>query len=203
MSTELLHIMFKSIAEGKTDKASEALSQYLNAMGKHIHSLNEGVKNHQRFRIKDQHRHEYPEHLHTVLKAHTQPYRKPSESGSHMQVSPVRVDGVEVGAKDLQHHVEVPIHHLENLKESTVDYEDDGPVSYTAPSSWASYLINGDDSGLDPHEKATADEWIDSVGLGMPVSCEDAGFIKRPDSFNVYHFAADCQTYFFHSRINP
>ena len=30
----------------------------------------------------------------------------------------------------------------------------------TAPAYWASYLVNGDASGLDDHEKALADEWI-------------------------------------------
>lgn len=117
MSTELLQIVFKSIAEGNLVKAEVALTQYLDAKGKSIQSLNEAVKNGHRFRIKDAHRPEYPEHLHTVLKAHTQPYRNPSEGGVHMQVSPVKVEGREVGSKDMQHHVEVPVHHLERMNE--------------------------------------------------------------------------------------
>jgi hypothetical protein len=33
-------------------------------------------------------------------------------------------------------------------------------IKYTAPSAWASYFINGDDSGLEPEEKTQADKWL-------------------------------------------
>lgn len=74
-------------------------------------------------------------------------------------------------------------------------------ITYTAPSSWASYFINGDDSGLEEDEKRAADDFLAWAVLGAPVSCEDAGFIRRPDSFAVYPYAADCQTYTFLPRV--
>lgn len=69
--------------------------------------------------------------------------------------------------------------------------------SYTAPSAWASYFINGDASGIDDDEQALADKWIEWVGSGAPVDCEDAGFIHYHDAYNVMPLAADCQTYSF------
>jgi hypothetical protein len=46
-----------------------------------------------------------------------------------------------------------------------VDEEAAGPEvdTVTGPSYWASYLINGDDSSLDPEEKAHADRWIEKL----------------------------------------
>jgi len=67
----------------------------------------------------------------------------------------------------------------------------------TAPSYWASYLINGDDSGLETDEKKACDAWINRVGLGVPVDCEDAGFRWRHDADNEMPKGADCQTYTF------
>lgn len=72
----------------------------------------------------------------------------------------------------------------------------------TAPSHWASYLVNGDDSGLDPAEKAAADSWIAREGLGLPVSCEDAGFIWRHDAARECPLGADCQEYQFLIRAD-
>jgi hypothetical protein len=65
--------------------------------------------------------------------------------------------------------------------------------SYTAPSAWASYLINGDDSGLDPSEVSEADAFVSKVGAGAPVTCDDAGFRWHPD----FGMPGDCQTYTF------
>lgn len=45
-------------------------------------------------------------------------------------------------------------------------------IKLTAPSHWASYLINGDDSGLDAEERAACDAWIAREGVGEPVGCE-------------------------------
>ena len=47
--------------------------------------------------------------------------------------------------------------------------------TYTAPAYWASYLINGDASGMDDDEAAQCDAWIDSLGYGAPVDCSDEG----------------------------
>lgn len=69
-----------------------------------------------------------------------------------------------------------------------------------APSSWASYLINGDASGLEDGEQAQCDVWIASVGCGDPISCSDAGFCAHHDAWEHIPLAADCQTYIFDSR---
>jgi hypothetical protein len=66
--------------------------------------------------------------------------------------------------------------------------------TYTAPSSWASYLINGDASGIDDDDQREADAFVESVGAGSPVDCEDVGFIRRPDFGKL---AGDCQRYTF------
>ena len=70
-------------------------------------------------------------------------------------------------------------------------------IMATAPSYLASYLINGDDSGLDSAERETADSWIKRVGLGMPIGCEDAGFIWHHDARQEFPFGSDCQEYSF------
>jgi len=70
-------------------------------------------------------------------------------------------------------------------------------IKATAPSSWASYLINGDASGIDDTERNACDAWIAREGMGMPVDCEDAGFIRIHDADLEAPFAADCQTYTF------
>lgn len=43
-------------------------------------------------------------------------------------------------------------------------------VTVTGPASWASYLINGDASGLSPEEKAQADAWLEREGIASVVS---------------------------------
>jgi hypothetical protein len=70
-------------------------------------------------------------------------------------------------------------------------------ASLTAPSAWASYLINGDASGIDDDDKAAADAWIAREGKGMPVSCYDAGFMRNHDAWQEMPLAADCQHYEF------
>lgn len=47
------------------------------------------------------------------------------------------------------------------------------PVTYTLPAYWASYLINGDDSGISPEDKAEADAFLAQHNLPDPVSCSD------------------------------
>lgn len=70
-------------------------------------------------------------------------------------------------------------------------------ITATAPSHWASYLINGDASGLDDDEKNACDAWIAREGLGDPVDCSDAGFIRAHDAFREWPLASDCQEYTF------
>jgi len=45
-------------------------------------------------------------------------------------------------------------------------------IAHTAPAYWASCLINHDSSGLTEAEKAEADAWLASLGLGEPVSAD-------------------------------
>lgn len=83
---------------------------------------------------------------------------------------------------------------------------------YTAPSSWASYLINGDATGFDysntkddpeagDREQEACDAWVESIGLGSPVSCEDAGFMWRHDAREFCPYGADCQEYVFCEHV--
>jgi len=67
----------------------------------------------------------------------------------------------------------------------------------TAPSAWLPYLMNGDASWLGDVDRQRCDEWIKSVGLGLPVASENAGFCKRHDAFAYYPLAAECQRYTF------
>ena len=69
-----------------------------------------------------------------------------------------------------------------------------------APSCWASYLINGDASGIDAEDVAACDAWVAREGLGLPVDCEDAGFCWRHDASNEMPLGADCQEYVFIDR---
>jgi hypothetical protein len=88
--------------------------------------------------------------------------------------------------------------------------------TYTAPACWASYLINGDASGLDYYntpddpagdrEIAAADAFIESVGLGSPVSCsEESEFRWHPDycarSADGRKLGGDCLTYSFLRQV--
>lgn len=74
----------------------------------------------------------------------------------------------------------------------------EGFTSATAPSAWASYLINGDDSGLEDNDRAQCDAWIrDYMGGRLPVDCRDAGFMWHHDARPWCPFGADCQEYVF------
>jgi hypothetical protein len=66
-------------------------------------------------------------------------------------------------------------------------------VTVTAPSAWASYLINGDDSGISKSERSDADDMVATIGCGAPVDCEDTGFDWCPD----YGEPGDCKMYTF------
>lgn len=47
------------------------------------------------------------------------------------------------------------------------------PLTYTLPAYWASYLINGDDSGIEAADKAAADKFLADHNLPAPCSCSD------------------------------
>lgn len=52
------------------------------------------------------------------------------------------------------------------------------PVNYTLPAFWASYLINGDDSGLEHSERREANLFIAEHDLPFPVSCSDESWFS-------------------------
>ena len=59
------------------------------------------------------------------------------------------------------------------------------PIYHTLPALWASYLINGDDSGLDAGDKAHAYKFIADNNLPKPCSCSDEPWVSwQNDSAN-------------------
>ena len=73
---------------------------------------------------------------------------------------------------------------------------------YSAPSHWASYLINGDSSGLDEFDIKSADQWVRFLRMGDPVDCVEDGFRHWHDcqAQGFYPYAADCSVYTFIAR---
>lgn len=57
------------------------------------------------------------------------------------------------------------------------------PETYTLPAYWASYLINGDASGISEHDKAQCDAWLAYERSGAAslnvVSCEPGTIYSR------------------------
>jgi len=51
--------------------------------------------------------------------------------------------------------------------------------TYTLPAYWASYLINGDASGLEDGEQAAIDSWLAKNGNPNIVSCDGEPFFSR------------------------
>jgi len=74
-------------------------------------------------------------------------------------------------------------------------------IEAIAPSYWASYLINGDASGMHTADEKAADAWIARYGCGSPVDCRDAGFRRMHDAWHECPLGTDCQTYVFLRRI--
>ena len=72
-------------------------------------------------------------------------------------------------------------------------------ISVTAPSHWASAIVNGDYSGLSPDDVRDLNTWLANSALSFCdcVSCDDAGFMWRHDATDVTRTGADCQTYTF------
>lgn len=68
---------------------------------------------------------------------------------------------------------------------------------YVAPSAWASYLINGDASGISNDDERAADAWLARLGLPAPCDCSDAGITRWHDARPECPLAADCQEYVF------
>lgn len=63
--------------------------------------------------------------------------------------------------------------------------------TYTLPTHWAPYLINGDASGLENAEEAEIDGWLDAhPHLGSCLSCSDEPEFKHSHDGGI--LAADC-----------
>jgi hypothetical protein len=76
------------------------------------------------------------------------------------------------------------------------------PVTAIAPSSWASYLINGDATGISDSDRQAADAWVKRQNMGAAASCDDYGFTRWHDALEECPFGADCQTYTFLVETN-
>lgn len=58
-------------------------------------------------------------------------------------------------------------------------------IEYTLPASWASYLINGDATGLSRGEEEQIDAFLARKNLPSPVDCsENSWFAYHNDSGN-------------------
>lgn len=67
-------------------------------------------------------------------------------------------------------------------------------LKFTAPSYWASYLINNDASGLTADDIEACNRWLQNEGIAYVLDCVDAGFRWRHDA-SEYALGGDCQTY--------
>jgi len=72
-------------------------------------------------------------------------------------------------------------------------------ITYTLPSYWASYLINGDASGISDDDQAQADAFLKREGLPSPCSCSDESwFAHRNDAGTLAGDVLD-YTFFIHA----
>lgn len=72
-------------------------------------------------------------------------------------------------------------------------------AEYIAPSYWASYIVNGDASGLSNEEIEACEDWVCSLPNNIYcVNAEPYGFTKMHDAFRFMPYAAECSTYTFH-----
>lgn len=71
-------------------------------------------------------------------------------------------------------------------------------LTITAPSHWASAIVNQDYSGLSAVEAGQLNTFLANQGLSFSdcLTCEDAGFMWHHDAANLVG-GADCQTYTF------
>ena len=66
----------------------------------------------------------------------------------------------------------------------------------TLPAYWASYLINNDASGIDPQEKAQADEFLAREKLPMPSNYTDERLQWQNDAHAIPHGGQVCEFIF-------
>ena len=70
--------------------------------------------------------------------------------------------------------------------------------TYTLPAHWASYLINGDSSGLDNGEIQRILEWLDRHPRQNCVSCSEQPTFER--WYDAEGLACNCLEYTFHKE---
>jgi len=72
-------------------------------------------------------------------------------------------------------------------------------AEFILPTSWASYLINRDESGYDSEELAIIKQWESEVHLSDALSCnEDSYFTRYGDAATVLDMAlVECTEYQF------
>lgn len=70
-------------------------------------------------------------------------------------------------------------------------------VTYTLPVYWASYLINGDPSGLNDGEQETIDRWMRNERPGYPVDCGDESWFAYTN--DATRLGGDVTLFTFHS----
>ena len=74
-------------------------------------------------------------------------------------------------------------------------------VTYRLPAYWASYLINGDATGMEDAEMAAVDAFVKSVAPAYPVSCENYSVFDRThDAFSFLPYAGATEEFTFHSQ---
>ncbi len=66
--------------------------------------------------------------------------------------------------------------------------------NYTLPAAWASALVNGDTSGLDPDEKAELAAWLETERPGECLTCSEISF---PACFGEPPLLRGCLEYVF------
>lgn len=69
---------------------------------------------------------------------------------------------------------------------------------YEAPSFLASYLVNGDASGLEDSEQAACDAWLATLPGQWCVNAEEIGFQSWHHAREFFPYATDCSLYTFH-----
>jgi hypothetical protein len=70
--------------------------------------------------------------------------------------------------------------------------------TYSLPAYWASFLVNGDASGLDDVELGIIKKWMDVAGVkGACLSCSDEPEFRRYHSAYPEVLATDCLDFHF------
>lgn len=67
--------------------------------------------------------------------------------------------------------------------------------TYTLPAYWASYLINGDASGIDDEEQAACDSFLESIPGWICSDCGNESFFSHCNDAGT--LAGDCLEYTF------